>query len=79
VEAWQIIAFLDGPARYTFASYQLAIPMDNELLRIWQLVHELSEQLAHNQKITNALQSQANTLKVRISINILRCPKIQFK
>jgi hypothetical protein len=38
--------------------------MDNDLLRVWQIVHELSEQLAHNQKIANTLQSQANILKV---------------
>jgi hypothetical protein len=38
--------------------------MDNELLRVWQLVHELSDQLAHNQKIANTLQSQAGVLKV---------------
>lgn len=40
-------------------------PMDNELLRVWQLIHELSDQLAHNQKIANALQNQAGSLKVR--------------
>lgn len=38
--------------------------MDSDLLRVWQLVHELSEQLALNQKITNALQTQAGSLKV---------------
>jgi hypothetical protein len=38
--------------------------MDNELLRVWQLVHELSDQLAHNQKIASTLQSQAGVLKV---------------
>jgi hypothetical protein len=38
--------------------------MDSELLRVWQLVHELSDQLAHNQKIANTLQSQAGALKV---------------
>ncbi|TDL26397.1 hypothetical protein BD410DRAFT_741712 [Rickenella mellea] len=37
--------------------------MDSDLLRAWQLIHELSEQLAHNQKIVAALQSQANALK----------------
>ncbi|KIL01004.1 hypothetical protein PAXRUDRAFT_821012 [Paxillus rubicundulus Ve08.2h10] len=37
--------------------------MDNELLRAWLLVHELSDQLAHNQKMTSALQSRAASLK----------------
>jgi hypothetical protein len=38
--------------------------MDSELLQVWQLVHELSDQLALNQKITNTLQNQAGSLKV---------------
>ncbi|KAJ7897298.1 hypothetical protein B0H14DRAFT_400135 [Mycena olivaceomarginata] len=37
--------------------------MENELVRIWQIVHELSEQLAQNQKTTAALQTQAASLK----------------
>ncbi|KAJ7755045.1 hypothetical protein DFH07DRAFT_920840 [Mycena maculata] len=37
--------------------------METELVRIWQIVHELSEQLAQNQKTTSALQSQAASLK----------------
>ncbi|KAJ7269320.1 hypothetical protein B0H12DRAFT_1095213 [Mycena haematopus] len=37
--------------------------MENELVRIWQIVHELSEQLAQNQKATSALQAQAAALK----------------
>ncbi|EGO05262.1 hypothetical protein SERLA73DRAFT_157852 [Serpula lacrymans var. lacrymans S7.3] len=41
--------------------------MDNELLRVWLLVHELSDQLAQNQKFTNALQSQADVLKEQAS------------
>jgi hypothetical protein len=40
--------------------------MDNEFLRLWQLVHELGDQLAHNQKITSALQSEAEALKVGV-------------
>lgn len=40
--------------------------MDSDLLRAWLLVHELSDQLAHNQKMTNALQSRAISLKVRL-------------
>jgi hypothetical protein len=40
--------------------------MEGELLRVWQLIHELSDQLAHNQKIANTLQSQAGALKVCI-------------
>jgi hypothetical protein len=38
--------------------------MDNELIRVWQLVNELSEQLAQNQKLANTLHSQAGSLKV---------------
>jgi len=38
--------------------------MDSDLLRVWQLVHELSNQLAQNQEIASALQSQAGSLKV---------------
>jgi hypothetical protein len=37
--------------------------MDNELVRIWQLIHELGEQLALNQKLTATLQSQTSSLK----------------
>ena len=29
--------------------------MDNELICVWQLVNELSKQLAQNQKLTNTL------------------------
>jgi hypothetical protein len=42
--------------------------MENELVRIWQLVNELSEQLAHNQKMAGTLHSQMHTLKVRVEI-----------
>ncbi|RDB28463.1 hypothetical protein Hypma_016033 [Hypsizygus marmoreus] len=34
-------------------------------MRVWQLVYDLSEQLAHNQKLTNTLQVQAGSLKTR--------------
>ncbi|KAF4612211.1 hypothetical protein D9613_004097 [Agrocybe pediades] len=37
--------------------------MDNELILVWQVVNELSEQLSHNQKLANALQLQAGVLK----------------
>ncbi|KII94032.1 hypothetical protein PLICRDRAFT_79226, partial [Plicaturopsis crispa FD-325 SS-3] len=39
--------------------------MDNDLMRVWQMIHELSEQLAHNQKITSTLQSQTTALKTQ--------------
>lgn len=49
------------------ASYSERITrMDNDLLRVWHLVHELSDQLVQNQKITSTLQSQASLLKVRL-------------
>ncbi|TFK41994.1 hypothetical protein BDQ12DRAFT_720014 [Crucibulum laeve] len=37
--------------------------METDLVRVWQLLNELSDQLVHNQKITNSLQSQAGSLK----------------
>ncbi|RXW22696.1 hypothetical protein EST38_g3190 [Candolleomyces aberdarensis] len=37
--------------------------MENELLRMWQLINELSEQLSHNQKMTATLQSQVQVLE----------------
>ncbi|KAG0707538.1 hypothetical protein DFH29DRAFT_979845 [Suillus ampliporus] len=37
--------------------------MDNDILRAWLLIHELSDQLAHNQKISSTLHSQAAALK----------------
>lgn len=37
--------------------------MDNDILRAWLLIHELSDQLAHNQKISNTIHSQATSIK----------------
>ncbi|EJD03541.1 uncharacterized protein FOMMEDRAFT_82134 [Fomitiporia mediterranea MF3/22] len=37
--------------------------MDGDMIRVWHMVQELSEQLAHNQKLIATLQSQANSLK----------------
>ncbi|KIY46316.1 hypothetical protein FISHEDRAFT_12364, partial [Fistulina hepatica ATCC 64428] len=37
--------------------------MENELHRIWQMVHELSEQLVLNQKLAATLQSQTKALQ----------------
>jgi hypothetical protein len=41
--------------------------MDAELVRAWQLIVELSEQNARNQKIANDLKAQANQLQVSAS------------
>ncbi|KAL6307635.1 hypothetical protein BKA93DRAFT_815671 [Sparassis latifolia] len=41
--------------------------IDSDLIRVWQLLHELSEQNAHNQKMAGALQSQAGALKTEAS------------
>jgi hypothetical protein len=41
--------------------------MDAELVRAWQLIVELSEQNARNQKIANDLKAQANQLQVSTS------------
>jgi hypothetical protein len=48
--------------------------MDNELLLTWQVISELSEQLAHNQKLANTLQSQAGVLKVPLPNLLLNYP-----
>ncbi|KAG6874547.1 hypothetical protein C0992_007562 [Termitomyces sp. T32_za158] len=37
--------------------------MDNDMLRLYQIVHELSEQLAHNQKFAASLQAHTAALK----------------
>jgi hypothetical protein len=34
-------------------------------LRAWQIINEISDQLAHNQKFTTSLHSQADSVKVR--------------
>lgn len=62
-----MVTFTNIPATFNSPS-----TMDNELMRVWQLVHELSDQLSHNQKLTNTLQSQAGSLKV------LGCTPVQF-
>lgn len=38
--------------------------VEGELVRIWGLIAELSEQLRENSTITQALRQQAETLKV---------------
>lgn len=35
-------------------------------LRAWQIINEISDQLAHNQKFTSSLLSQAESVKVRV-------------
>jgi len=42
----------------------LSEEMDSDLLRLWGLVAELSEQLNANRAMTAALQSQASQAKV---------------
>lgn len=37
--------------------------MDSTIAQVWQLIHELSEQVAVNQKAASAIQAQANSLK----------------
>ncbi|KAF9532111.1 hypothetical protein CPB83DRAFT_738607, partial [Crepidotus variabilis] len=41
--------------------------MENELVLVWQIVSELSEQLVHNQKLATGLQNQASVLKEQAS------------
>lgn len=38
--------------------------MDTDFVRAWNLIHELSDQLAHNQKMIATLSSQASVLQV---------------
>ena len=45
--------------------YHQAPDMDSDFIRAWTLIHELSDQLAHNQKMISTLASQAGLLQVR--------------
>ena len=48
----------------------LSEEMDSDLLRLWGLVAELSDQLNNNRAVAAALQAQAGQVKVRISLVI---------
>jgi outer membrane murein-binding lipoprotein Lpp len=50
----------------------LSEEMDSDLLRLWGLVAELSEQLNANRVMTAALQSQAAQAKVRLLLGPVR-------
>ncbi|KAK7465262.1 hypothetical protein VKT23_005241 [Stygiomarasmius scandens] len=41
--------------------------MESELIRVWHLISDLSEQIAHNHKMTKTLQQQAGALKTEAS------------
>ena len=58
---------LDLPAPY--AMYH---DLDGDLIRAWQILHELSEQNAINQKMAATLASQAHALKVCIGCETYR-------
>ena len=45
--------------------YHQAPDMDSDFIRAWTLIHELTDQLAHNQKMISTLASQAGLLQVR--------------
>lgn len=45
--------------------YHQTPDMDSDFVRAWTLIHELSDQLAHNQKMISTLASQAGLLQVR--------------
>jgi ferritin len=55
--------------------YHQAPDMDSDFVRAWTLIHELSDQLAHNQKMISTLASQAGLLQVRA----VRKPKATFR
>lgn len=54
--------------------YHQTPDMDSDFVRAWTLIHELSDQLAHNQKMITTLASQAGLLQVRA----IRKPKGHF-
>ncbi len=43
------------------------------IFRAWQIISEISDQLAHNEKFASSLLSQAESLKVR-SPHLARVP-----
>jgi len=50
------------PFTFNTKILQSSSKMENDLVRIWQLISELGEQLSHNQKLANTLQGHAGTL-----------------
>jgi len=42
-------------------------------LRAWQIINEISDQLAHNKKFTGSLLSQTDSLKVRLRELVRPC------
>lgn len=42
-------------------------------LRAWQIISEISDQLAHNKKFTTSLLSQTESLKVRLRELVRPC------
>lgn len=45
--------------------------IENDLVKAWQLLHELSEYNAHNQKLAANLHSVANSLKVCYEVSFM--------
>ena len=48
--------------------YHQAPDTDSDFIRAWTLIHELSDQLAHNQKMISTLASQAGMLQVSVTL-----------
>lgn len=48
-----------------FGNVNVERDFDTDMMRVWHMVQELSDQLAHNHKIVGTLKSQATVLKVR--------------
>lgn len=46
--------------------------VEQELLRVWTLISDLSEQLEENRSVTASLREQAATLKVSVSVLNIR-------
>ena len=42
--------------------------IDTDLMRAWQLLHEISEQNTHNQKMSSILLTRVNPLKASSDI-----------
>lgn len=45
--------------------------METDLMRAWQLLHDISEQNQHNQKMSSILLTRVGPVKVRFDVLVL--------
>lgn len=75
LRAWISSQMADLPSAFLYPSaeptslhlsspYAMYHDLDGDLIRAWQILHELAEQNALNHKIATSLASQAHSLKV---------------